>query len=182
LAANPTVTLVLGGARSGKSEWAERLASRLPQPVTYLATAGNDLATADPEFAARIAVHRRRRPATWATVEAGADLVGILGGIDGTALIDALGTWVAAVPEFAVDVPGLCAVLRARKARAATVVVSDEVGLGVHPYTEAGGRFRDAMGILNQAVADVADQVVLVVAGRALRLDEPMGPPASEAP
>jgi adenosyl cobinamide kinase/adenosyl cobinamide phosphate guanylyltransferase len=182
LAANPGVTLVLGGARSGKSEWAEGLAATLPQPVTYLATAGNDLITADPEFAARIAVHRQRRPATWTTVEAAADLVGFLGGVQGSALIDALGTWVAGAPDFAVDTAGLCAVLRARAPKAATVVVSEEVGLGVHPYTAAGGRFRDAMGLLNRAVADVADQVVLVVAGRALHLDEPVGRPAAGAP
>ncbi len=60
------------------------------------------------------------------------------------------------------------------------MVVSEEVGLGVHPYTATGGRFRDAVGLLNQAVAGVADQVVLVVAGRGLRLDEPVGLPANE--
>jgi adenosylcobinamide kinase/adenosylcobinamide-phosphate guanylyltransferase len=166
LAANHRVTLVLGGARSGKSEWAERLAGALPQPVTYVATA----TPADPDFVARIEAHRQRRPAAWLTVEAGTDLMAVLARLDGTVLVDALGTWLAAVPDFAVDTPGLCTVLQARKAKAATVVVSDEVGLGVHPYTAAGGRFRDALGTLNRAVADVADEVVLVVAGRGLRL------------
>jgi adenosylcobinamide kinase/adenosylcobinamide-phosphate guanylyltransferase len=181
LAANPTVTLVLGGARSGKSEWAERLATTLPQPVTYLATAASATFAADPDFAARIQAHRQRRPAGWTTVEAGADLIPVLGNVDGTALVDALGTWVAAAPDFAVDAAGLCAVLRARTAKAATVVVSEEVGLGVHPYTAAGGRFRDAMGLLNQAIAEVADQVVLVVAGRALPLEGPSRPFAAGA-
>jgi adenosyl cobinamide kinase/adenosyl cobinamide phosphate guanylyltransferase len=176
LATNPSVTLVLGGARSGKSEWAERLASALPQPVTYVATAGRGAVHSDPDFAARIEAHRRRRPATWTTIESDADLIDVLAGLEGTVLVDALGTWVAAVSDFAVDTPGLCAVLRARTAAASTVVVSEEVGLGVHPYTAAGGHFRDVMGVVNRAVADVADEVLLVVAGRALRLDASIRP------
>ena len=169
MAANPSVTLVLGGARSGKSEWAERLAGALPQPVTYVATA----TPSDPDFAARIEAHRERRPAAWSTVEAGTDLLGVLAGLEGTFLVDALGTWLAAVPDFAVDAPGLCAVLRARKAKAQTVIVSDEVGLGVHPSSEAGRRFRDVLGAVNQEVAAAADRVWLVVAGRALALEAP---------
>jgi adenosyl cobinamide kinase/adenosyl cobinamide phosphate guanylyltransferase len=165
------VTLVLGGARSGKSEWAERLAAALPPPITFVATATTDSDPPDADFAARIEAHRRRRPADWTTVEAGADLVEVLAQLQGSALVDALGTWVATRPDFEVDTPGLCSVLRSR--RGATVVVSDEVGLGVHPYTEVGGRFRDVMGALNRAVADVADLVMLVVAGRALRLEPP---------
>jgi adenosyl cobinamide kinase/adenosyl cobinamide phosphate guanylyltransferase len=166
LAAAPSLTLVLGGARSGKSEWAERLASALPQPVTYVATA----TASDPDFAVRIQAHRQRRPAAWNTAEAGADLVGVLARLDGSVLIDSLGTWVAAWPDFAVDTSGLCGLLQTRKTTASSVVVSEEVGLGVHPYSPAGGRFRDALGLLNRAVADIADDVVLIVAGRALRL------------
>jgi adenosyl cobinamide kinase/adenosyl cobinamide phosphate guanylyltransferase len=177
LAAAPTVTLVLGGARSGKSEWGERLAAALPPPVTFVATARTDADPPDLEFAARIEAHRRRRPAAWPTVEAGGDLVRVLGEMDGSALVDALGTWVAALPGFQVDATSLCRVLRARNG--STVVVSEEVGLGVHPFTEVGGRFRDVMGSLNRAVADVADEVVLVVAGRALRLDPPSSRPAA---
>jgi adenosyl cobinamide kinase/adenosyl cobinamide phosphate guanylyltransferase len=165
------VTLVLGGARSGKSEWAERLAAGLPPPVTFVATASTGSDPPDPDFAARIEAHRRRRPPDWMTVEAGADLVDVLAQLQGSALVDALGTWVVARADFEVDALGLCSVLRSR--RGSTVVVSDEVGLGVHPYTEVGGRFRDVMGSLNRAVADVADQVILVVAGRALRLEPP---------
>jgi adenosylcobinamide kinase/adenosylcobinamide-phosphate guanylyltransferase len=164
----------LGGARSGKSEWAESLVATLPPPITYIATATTAGDTPDPEFAARIAAHRRRRPTSWATVEVSTDLISVLVGIKGTVLVDALVTWVAATPAFEVDTSGLCSALRARKA--STVVVSEEVGLGVHPFTEAGGNFRDAMGLLNRAVADVADDVVLVVAGRVLRLDPPALP------
>lgn len=160
------ITLVLGGARSGKSEVAERWAASLPEPVTYVATAvlGDD----DADFATRVAVHRARRPASWQTIEAGAGLVRTLSATDGTVLLESLGTWVAAAPDFAVDADALCAVLRSRSGD--TVIVSEEVGLGVHPSSEAGRQFRDALGLVNQAVAGVADRAVLVVAGRVLEL------------
>ena len=88
-------------------------------------------------------------------------------------LVDSLGTWVAAHPDLAPDVAALVAALRARAARApgATVLVSEEVGLGVHPPTEVGRCFADALGTLNRAVAEIADRVLLVVAGRVLPLD-----------
>jgi adenosyl cobinamide kinase/adenosyl cobinamide phosphate guanylyltransferase len=161
-AGRPVITLVLGGARSGKSAVAERLAGSTGSPVTYVATG---VAT-DPDMAERIARHRSRRPDDWATVEAGEQLVSVLPPLAGTVLVDALGTWVARVPDFDVDVGGLCAALAAR--RGATIVVSEEVG--VHPSTEVGRRFRDALGDVNQAVAGIADDVLLVVAGRVLRL------------
>jgi adenosyl cobinamide kinase/adenosyl cobinamide phosphate guanylyltransferase len=165
------ITLVLGGARSGKSEVAERIAGRLPEPVTYLATLtpGDD-----PDLAARIAAHRTRRPAGWRTVEAGPELPAVLRSVPGSVLVDALGPWVAASPGMIADAAALCAAMTGRGAD--TVVVSEEVGLGVHPATEEGRRFRDALGTLNQAVAAVADEVLLVVAGRILRLDAPGAP------
>jgi adenosyl cobinamide kinase/adenosyl cobinamide phosphate guanylyltransferase len=163
------VTLVLGGARSGKSAVAEALVARAAPPVTYLATAVADAGDAD--FAARIEAHRRRRPAGWATVECGADLVAALAGASGTVLVEALGTWVASRPDLVVDGAALCRALAVR--RGDTVIVSDEVGLGVHPETEVGRRFRDALGELNQAVAAVAGEVLLVVAGRVVRLERP---------
>ena len=83
-------------------------------------------------------------------------------------LVDALGTWVAAHPDLDPDIDGLVAALVAR--RGDTVLVSDEVGLGVHPSTEIGRRFRDVLGGVNTAVADVADDVLLVIAGRILPL------------
>jgi adenosyl cobinamide kinase/adenosyl cobinamide phosphate guanylyltransferase len=160
------ITLVLGGARSGKSAVAERLAGSLSLPVTYVATAVVD--SDDADLAGRIAVHRARRPPAWTTYEVGADLPAVLRATPGTVLVDALGTWVAAAPDFAVAGSALCAALVERDGD--TVVVSDEVGLGVHPATEVGRRFRDALGELNQAVAAVADDVLLIVAGRALAL------------
>ena len=154
-----SVTLVLGGARSGKSSVAERLVG--DGVVTYVATA---VAADMPE---RVAAHRGRRPAHWATVET-QDLLEALCHTAGTVLVDSLTAWVAGAPEFTVNTDGLCRVLAEREGDA--VVVSDEVGLGVHPSTEVGGLFRDALGLVNQAVAAVADEVLLVVAGRALQL------------
>jgi len=159
------IRLVLGGARSGKSEVAERIAAAAGGAVTYVATG----AAVDAEMAARIEAHRRRRPAAWATVECGPDLAGALEAAEGTVLVDALGTWVAQFDGAAVDADALCAALAGRGGD--TVIVSDEVGLGVHPSTETGRRFRDDLGTLNRRVADVADEVVLVVAGRVLRLE-----------
>jgi adenosylcobinamide kinase / adenosylcobinamide-phosphate guanylyltransferase len=158
------ITVVLGGARSGKSVVAERLATG--GAVTYLATG---VAT-DPGMAARIEGHRQRRPASWATVEVNddGDLAEALRSTVGMALVDGLGTWLARRPDFAADAGALCAALVGRDGD--TVVVSDEVGLGVHPSTEVGRSFRDALGLLNQAVAEVADDVLLVVAGRVLSL------------
>jgi adenosylcobinamide kinase/adenosylcobinamide-phosphate guanylyltransferase len=158
------IALVLGGARSGKSAFAERLAGSLPEPVTYVATG-----TAwDEEMAGRIAVHRARRPAAWGTEEVGAALAEALDRVAGTVLVDSLGTWVAAC-DMQPDVESLLAALRRRPGD--TVLVGEEVGLGVHPPTDVGVRFRDAVGEVNAAVAEVADDVRLVVAGRGLRLD-----------
>jgi adenosyl cobinamide kinase/adenosyl cobinamide phosphate guanylyltransferase len=158
------ITFVLGGARSGKSEVAERLAGA---DVTFLATWRFD--PADTEMAARVATHRARRPSSWVTVEPGDDLPEAVRNAEGTALVDSLTTWVAGARDFSVDAPGLCLALRSRGGD--SIVVSDEVGLGVHPSHELGRRFRDALGAVNQAVAGVSDDVVLVVAGRCLRLE-----------
>lgn len=156
------IALVLGGTRSGKSEVAERLAAELPQPVTYVATGK----AVDDEMSARIAAHRLRRPPSWGTVEASDDLPDAVSRIAGTVLIDSLGTWLA----FA-DVADGAALASALRDRAGdSVVVSDEVGLGVHPSSDVGRRFRDQLGDINRAVADAADRVVLVVAGRTLEL------------
>lgn len=187
------ITLVLGGTRSGKSEVAEALAARAAAgtaggagdpaggtPVTYVATG----AATDADMAERIAAHRARRPAGWVTVEAGADLPTVLAGLDGPVLVDSLGTWVAHVPDLVPDVAGLRRSLQGRRGRRGdTIVVSEEVGLGVHPETAAGRRFADELGALNRAVAEVADRVLLVVAGRVLPLDRlaDLGRPARSA-
>jgi adenosylcobinamide kinase/adenosylcobinamide-phosphate guanylyltransferase len=148
---------------------AERLAGRAGDPVTYVATG----TVTDDDMAERIARHRARRPDHWRTVEAGAGLAAVVGATTGTVLIDALGTWVAGswvagTDDFDVDLAGLCAALTARAGR--TVVVSEEVGMGVHPSTALGRRFRDVLGDVNRAVADLAHEVLLVVAGRVLPL------------
>jgi adenosyl cobinamide kinase/adenosyl cobinamide phosphate guanylyltransferase len=171
------VTLVLGGARSGKSAVAERLAAAAGRPVTYVATLdlAAGVADGDDDLARRVAAHRARRPPEWRTVEpaawGAAGLPAFLRGVSGTVLVDALGPWVACAAGFAVDTAGLCAALRERAGD--SVVVSEEVGLGVHPVTADGRRFRDALGEVNQAVAAVADRVLLVVAGRVLHLEAP---------
>ena len=163
------ITLVLGGARSGKSAVAEGLARRLPGPVTYAATASVD--PADGDHAARVDAHKARRDAAWSTVEAGTELAGVLRASTGTVLVDSLGTWVTAHADLEVDVGSLCSALVERAGD--TVIVSEEVGLGVHPSSEAGRRFRDVLGSVNVAVADVAGEVLLVVAGRTLPLGRP---------
>ncbi|MGH9125898.1 MAG: bifunctional adenosylcobinamide kinase/adenosylcobinamide-phosphate guanylyltransferase, partial [Acidimicrobiales bacterium] len=109
------ITLVLGGARSGKSAVAERLVSRLPEPITYVATLSPASLAADAELSARVQTHRSRRPAGWRTVEAvGRDLPVAVAAAGGSVLIDALGPWVAGSPAFAPDVSLLCAALQER--------------------------------------------------------------------
>lgn len=177
MAATGQVVLVLGGARSGKSAHAERVvaaaAARAGVGVCYVAT-GPVPRDDDPDWQARVDVHRGRRPGTWATLEVGpgGDLGGALRTIDAAAVVDSLGAWLSGFERFAAPVGPLCDVLGARAAAGLpTVVVSEEVGLGVHPPTEVGRRFADALGEMNQAVAALARRVVLVVAGRALELD-----------
>lgn len=159
--------LLLGGARSGKSEVAESLARRLPQPVTYVATLLPD--TSDAELVERITAHQRRRPASWRTVDAVADLPELLDGITGTVLLDSCGPWVAQHGPADVTVREVSAALKAR--RGDSVVVSDEVGMSVHPSTPAGREFRDRLGALNKELAAAADHTLLVVAGQILRTD-----------
>jgi nicotinate-nucleotide--dimethylbenzimidazole phosphoribosyltransferase len=134
----------------------------------------------DPDLEARIAAHRRRRDPTWETVDAGDDLPQLLAALRGTVLVDSLGPWVAAAGAggrsgVGADDRGLCAALLERPGD--TIVVSDEVGMAVHPSTEEGRRFQDALGSANHAVSAVADRVYLVVAGRPLEL-----PPVRELP
>lgn len=162
------LALVLGGTRSGKSAVAEHLVASWADggPVTYVATALLD--TGDASLTVRVEAHRRRRPSTWSTIDAGTDLPGVLAATDGPVLLDALGPWVAAGHPDQPEVAALVDALVGR--RGPTVVVSEEVGLAVHPPTEAGRWFVDALGTVNQAVAAIADPVWLVVAGRVLPL------------
>jgi adenosylcobinamide kinase / adenosylcobinamide-phosphate guanylyltransferase len=172
--------LVLGGARSGKSERAELRLAGEPD-VTYVAT-GNRGAD-DPDWAARVAAHRARRPAWWRTAET-TDLAGLLGTARGALLIDGIGTWLAALldecgwdhrdeaarEKLAARTAELVGAWR--QARGNVVAVSDETGLGVVPATPAGRLFRDELGRLNQALAAESEEAELVVAGRVLPLGE----------
>jgi nicotinate-nucleotide--dimethylbenzimidazole phosphoribosyltransferase len=174
--------LVLGGIRSGKSEFAESLLDGAPA-VTYVATAALDESGADAGWAERVAAHQRRRSESWTTVEVGADpgrLAGLLAEAkpDEAVLVDDLGGWVTALMDRSEDaVPeiesatALVAAVRACAAR--LVLVSPEVGLSVVPATAAGQVFTDFLGAANRAVADACDAVVLVVAGQAAWLKRP---------
>jgi len=167
--------LLLGGARSGKSALAERMVEAHDGPLVYLATGE----ASDSDMAARLAAHISRRGPRWHTVETGLDLVDALDAVgEVPVLIDALGTWVARHDDFAVDVAALVAALHRRPAP--TVVVSEEVGLGVHPSTAVGRRFRDALGDVNVAVAAAVEDVWLVVAGRVLPLSRSPHDPHGE--
>jgi adenosyl cobinamide kinase/adenosyl cobinamide phosphate guanylyltransferase len=162
------ITLVLGGTRSGKSALAERLAAEAAARVTYVATA----AIEDREFRARVETHRARRPAAWTTIESDTDLAATVRPLDGTVLIDSLGAWIARTIDH-VDLDALCDALGHRTGT--TIVVSEEVGLGVHAATPVGVRFADALGECNRRVAGIAERVLLVVAGRVLELPHPDG-------
>jgi len=163
--ANATqITLVLGGARSGKSCFAESLIATLPPPWVYVATAQ----AGDAEMAERIAGHRTRRGPQWQTVEAPRDLDKVL--LEHAAapvLVDCLTLWLSnlMLAERAVE-PAIGDIEKVlSRAAAPRVLVSNEVGLGIVPEYPLGRRFRDAQGILNQRVAVLADRVVLMVAG-----------------
>jgi adenosyl cobinamide kinase/adenosyl cobinamide phosphate guanylyltransferase len=156
--------LVLGGVRSGKSAVAEHLAAEFGAVVTYISTAE----ATDPDMTARIEAHRSRRDPSWATIEAGTDLPRHITNTSGPLLIDSLGTWVAAHPGLDPDCDALLAALVNRSDTC--IVVSEEVGLSVHPPTPIGRRFQDVLGETNRRIADAADRVLLVVAGRVLEL------------
>ena len=160
--------LVVGGARSGKSERAELRVAAEPA-VSYVATGPSG--AGDAEWAARVAAHRARRPAWWRTIET-ADLAGVLGQRhDGVLLIDGIGTWLAAVLDDAARrVPELLSAWRSTPNR--VVAVSDEAGLGVVPATAAGRVFRDWLGTLNQALAAESEAAEFVVAGQVIPLSE----------
>ena len=154
------ITFVLGGARSGKSHQAEVLMQAHPPPWRYVATAQ----AFDSEMAERIAAHRIRRPAGWDTVEAPLDLPAALA-CDAPALVDCLTLWLSnlLLAEREPDWPTLLHALDARAAP--TVLVSNEVGLGIVPDNVLARRFRDMAGVLHAQVAARADRVLLMVAG-----------------
>jgi adenosylcobinamide kinase/adenosylcobinamide-phosphate guanylyltransferase len=188
----PDLTFVLGGARSGKSRFAENLAGNLAEgaerlaerpaespavrPVTYIATARP---ADDAEFAARIAHHRARRPAHWRVVEAHVDLAQAIADADDgrtCILVDCLTLWLvnlispvegesaASAPhDLAAHVDALEAALA--RARGPVIVVSNEIGMGVVPLGAMTRRYVDELGRLNQRIAALAGDVTLMVAG-----------------
>ena len=162
---NPHLRFVLGGARSGKSAYAERLVTAHPAPWTYIATAE----AFDDEMRERIALHRSRRDQGWRAIEAPRALVDAIRAAPAHApmLIDCLGVWVSnrllEDADLAGDRAALVAALGERQAP--TVVVSPEVGLSIVPENALARAFRDALGLLHQDVARMAQSVVLVVAG-----------------
>lgn len=166
---------MLGGARSGKSAFAESLVA--DGPVRYLATAVPD--PADTDFAARIAAHRDRRPADWPVVEAADPARVLRAPYPHATLVDDIGTWLTArldarqawdAPRGTVspDIDALVTAVAEYDGR--LVLVTPEVGLGVIPATRSGRLFRDEIGICNQRLAHVCDEVYFVIAGLPQRL------------
>lgn len=174
-----SVTLVLGGARSGKSRYAESLLGSQPN-VIYVAP-GTVPDGSDPEWAQRISLHKDRRPTQWTTVET-TDVARVIQQAEHPVLIDCLSTWITRLVD---DIDGwqdpgrTGSHLEAETSRlldalgSATVeivLVTSEVGFSIVPDTASGRRFRDDLGRLNAAVSAASDHVVLVVAGRVLDL------------
>ncbi len=159
------ITLVTGGARSGKSALAERLVLRHRLPRIYIATAE----PRDGEMSDRILEHRRRRGEGWTTVEEPLALDRALQGSDGQGvrLVDCLTLWLSNCVG-AGDIGGLFAVLRAQ--HSPVVLVTNELGQGIVPDNALARRFRDQHGWMNQAVAGIADEVWMAVSGQPLRL------------
>ena len=167
----PQITLVLGGARSGKSRYAERLVEGAAPSGTYCATAEPH----DAEMAERIAAHRARRSPFWRTIETPLALASAIAAEAAPAhpvLVDCLTLWLSNLllagrkPDEEASI--LCRALR--QADGPVVLVSNEVGMGIVPETPLGRNFRDASGWLNQKVAALADRVVFIAAGLPLVL------------
>jgi adenosylcobinamide kinase/adenosylcobinamide-phosphate guanylyltransferase len=164
-------TLVLGGARSGKSAFAERLVrgSALTQVYLATATAGDD------EMQARISHHRIQRGDGWTTIEEPLELTQALNNAsarDRAVLVDCLTLWLSNLMHAGRDTEAETRRLAdwLRLAQGPVVLVSNEIGLGLVPETSLGRSFRDAQGRLNQAIAAAVPNVVFVAAGLPLRL------------
>ncbi|MBL8673028.1 MAG: bifunctional adenosylcobinamide kinase/adenosylcobinamide-phosphate guanylyltransferase [Alphaproteobacteria bacterium] len=171
----PSLTLVLGGARSGKSRFAESLAARHPGPRIYIATAE----PLDEEMAERIARHRADRAgASWSVVEEPRDLASALRRAarpEAVLLVDCLTLWLANLMTAGDDIDGAESALKAALAicPGKAILVANEVGLGIVPDNALARAFRDRAGRLNQALASAADAVYFVAAGLPLALKGP---------
>ena len=186
-ASNSTVgraTLILGGARSGKSAYAESLLAHAPD-VTYVATGGTR--DDDFEWQARVTAHRARRPASWITRET-TDLVAVLDSATGAVLIDCLALWLTSeldardawqrleAGEWSELLDEMAPVIDAvagavRRCPAEVVIVSNEVGMGVVPTSASGRLFQDLLGRANRVIGEGCQDVLLIVAGRVLPLE-----------
>lgn len=169
------ITFLIGGARSGKSSLAVDIGRRHDGPVVFVATAQ----PFDDDMRSRIEAHRDDRPG-WPTVEAPLDLAAAVHGASPSALmiVDCLTVWVGNLfvhlPVAELRASAYDATIAAISARPGpSVVVSNEVGLGLHPDTAMGREYRDELGRLNQRMAGVAERSLLLVAGRAVPLTDP---------
>jgi adenosylcobinamide kinase / adenosylcobinamide-phosphate guanylyltransferase len=171
------ITLILGGARSGKSAYAEKLAIDFSLPVTYIATAQ----IYDDEFKARVQHHKDRRPKNWQIIEESHHLGAALQAnihAGCSLIVDCLTLWLAqcicpecAPPEgvdWARERAAFLEILP--KLQGNIILVSNEVGMGIVPLGEINRQFQDEQGRLNQAVASIADEVIFVAAGLPLKL------------
>ncbi len=166
------IVYVTGGARSGKSAYAERLAAAPGQPVTYLATAQ----ALDDEMQARVARHRLDRPAGWPTVEEPLEAAQALRSASTpTVLLDCLSLWVSNMlladwSDAAMLAAADTLLADARARPGLTVLVSNEVGLGIVPDNALARRYRDVLGWVNQRGAAASDEAYLLVSGLPLQL------------
>ena len=165
------MTLLLGGAASGKSRSAATLAARTGSSVTVIATAE----ALDDEMTARIARHRRERPEGWSVIEEPLDLIGAVERARGATIVDCLTLWVSNLlgsdlgDEEIADRAAAAAKACAARPEP-TIVISNEVGSGIVPMNPLARQYRDVLGRVNATFADEADVVALMVAGRAIRL------------
>lgn len=179
----PKLILVLGGARSGKSSFAEKIAANISDNVTYVATA----AVLDSEMARRVKLHQANRPKHWTTIEETIELEKLINSIDANGkviLIDCLTLWLSNLLLHSIPAAGIAwsekesfildkvkQLALASKATGGTVIiVSNEVGLGLVPDNRLGRSYRDVTGLANQIIAQYADKVYFVVAGIPLEL------------
>jgi len=163
------ITLVLGGARSGKSAYAEKIIEDLGGGI-YLATSR----VWDAEMAERVQIHQARRNDLWRTVEEPVAIHDIIANTDKPMLVDCLTLWLSNLMEMEADIDQeteqLCRALK--MAKQDVVLVSNEVGLGIVPDNALARKFRDLAGKINQTVAQTADRVIFVAAGLPLTMKE----------
>lgn len=168
------LVFLLGGARSGKSGLAVRLASRQKAPVVFLATGE----ARDEEMAERIALHRQQRPGDWRTIEEPRGLTAAITAVapEACLIIDCLSLWVSNLLEVhtaaEIEQAAAAAAHAARDRAGLTIVVSNEAGLGLVPLSPLGRTWRDLIGRVNTTFSTAADRAYFVIAGRALALED----------